>query len=153
MRTVPITFDQAKQFIKVHHRHNKPPVGAKICIGMQAENHVTLTGVLVMGRPTARAYDDGITMEITRSCVIDCKNANSFLYGTSRKVATLLGYKRLITYTRKDESGSSLKAAGFQLVAVRPARKNWANSSIKLKSKRDATVEENVERCLWEVML
>jgi len=153
MRTVPITQREAKKFIRLHHRHNRELRGSKVCVGLQADKHLTLTGVLVVGRPKARAYDDGLTAEVTRTCVIDCKNANSFLYGVARKLSTLLGYRRLITYTREGESGASLKAAGFKLIATRKPRKNWANSSVKLKELRDAGAEEYVTRYLWECLL
>lgn len=110
-----------------------------------------LVGVLVLGRPNARAYQDGFTAEVTRTCVVDCKNANSYLYGLARKLSALLGYRRIITYTREGESGSSLKAAGFTMIAVRKPRKNWANSSVKLKDIRNGADEEFVTRYLWEV--
>lgn len=153
LHTVPISLRQAQQFIKVHHRHNRPPRGCKVCVGIQSDLHITLIGVLVIGRPIARAYQDGVTAEVTRTCVIDCKNANSFCYGVARKIVRLLGYRRLITYTREGESGTSLKAAGFKMIATRPPRQNWANSSVKLRGLRNADEEENVTRYLWEVLL
>lgn len=150
LRLVAVSLRQAQQFIKTHHRHNRPPRGCKVCVGMVSPEHIYLSGVLVIGRPNARAYDDGHTAEVTRTCVIDCKNGNSFLYATARKLAALLGYRRLVTYTREGESGASLKAAGFKMVAVRKPRKNWANSSVKLKEMRNGKDEEFVERYLWE---
>ena len=38
------------------------------------------------------------------------------LYGASWRVAKELGYKRVITYILQEESGTSLKAAGWRLV-------------------------------------
>lgn len=127
LHSVPITFKAAQRFVQKHHRHNRPPRGCLITAGISDQTG-ELKGVLVIGRPNARAYQDGFTAEVTRTCVVNCKNANSFLYGLARKLATLLGYRRLITYTREGESGTSLKAAGFVMIAERPPRKNWANS-------------------------
>jgi hypothetical protein len=56
--------------------------------------------------------DDGKTLEILRVCTDGTKNANSFLYDKCRKIAPLLGYTKVITYTLKSESGSSLFAIG-----------------------------------------
>lgn len=35
------------------------------------------------------------------------------LYGACRRAAFALGYRKLVTYTLQDESGSSLRAAGY----------------------------------------
>lgn len=118
-----------------------------------SDSNGALIGVLVIGRPNARAYQDGLTAEVTRTCVTDCRNANSYLYGTARKIATLLGYRRVITYTREGESGASLKAAGFKMIATRKPRKNWANSSVQLKHLRAKDEEQFVTRYLWEALL
>ena len=39
-------------------------------------------------------------------------NANSMLYGRVRRIAGLMGYERIITYTLQSESTSSLKGVG-----------------------------------------
>lgn len=151
LQIVPITFRQAQDFVRSHHRHNRKPRGCLVSVGL--EHGGKLVGVMVMGRPVARAYQDGFTAEVTRTCVVDCKNANSLLYGKARQLATILGYRRLITYTREGESGQSLKAAGFRCIATRTPRQNWANSSVKLKALRNSNDEEFVTRYLWEVLL
>jgi hypothetical protein len=73
----------------------------------------TVRGVAIVGRPNARGYDDGWTLEVTRCCTDGCKDACSALYGAARRAAFALGYRRLITYTAKREGGASLRAAGF----------------------------------------
>ncbi len=152
LHSVPTTYRDACRFIKDHHRHNKAPRGCLVTAGL-ADQTGELVGVLIIGRPNARAYQDGFTAEVTRTCVVNCKNANSYLYGLARKICSLLGYRRVITYTREGESGASLKAAGFTMIATRAPRKNWANSSVKLRHLRDASDEEFVTRYLWEVRL
>ena len=71
-------------------------------------------GVVVVGRPIARAQDDGYTAEVTRCCVLAGQpNANSKLYAAAVRAAFAMGYRRVLTYTLPEESGASLKAAGF----------------------------------------
>ncbi len=145
----PISLRAAKEYIAEHHRHNKPPVGHKFSISVYDGER--LVGVICAGRPIARHYDDGVTLEVNRSCTDGRKNANSMLYGAVRRAAKAMGYRRLITYTQANESGSSLKASGFKIVKNLPARKSWAQSSVKLASKKDPVGNGGVERVLWEI--
>lgn len=105
----------------------------------------------MVGRPVARAYDDGWTAEVNRSCVLEsARNANSMLYGAAWRAAKAMGYRRLITYTQEGESGASLRGAGWVEVASRPARKSWADSSVLLRDSRDPVGSGGVQRTLWE---
>lgn len=111
MEIRPITFRQACDFIAEHHRHHRPTVGCKFCIGLYDGD--TLVGCSVVGRPVARHYDDGLTCEINRLCTDGTQNACSMLYGASCRVAKEMGYKKCITYILESENGSSLKASNF----------------------------------------
>lgn len=146
----PLSWRQCCAFIAQHHRHNKPPRGGKVFLGMFVDDQ--LIGVGVLGRPSARAYDPLRVCEITRTCTDGTPNGNSKLYGAFRQIAKAMGYEKVITYTQADESGASLKAAGFVLAARLPPRANWANSSQALKHIRDSSLPENVERCRWEIV-
>lgn len=128
----PITLKMAKDFVAQHHRHNKPPTGHKFSIGLRSDDGVLL-GVATAGRPVARHFDDGFTLEINRTCTTGERNANSALYGAVWRAAKAMGYRRVITYTQADESGASLRAAGFVRVKELPARKSWSESSYYLK--------------------
>ena len=110
MQIVPITLKDAKEFIKQNHRHNKPPTGWKFGIGLMYREE--LIGVATAGRPVARHLDDGFTLEINRTCTDGTPNANSKLYGAVWRAAKAMGYKRAITYTQANETGSSLRAVG-----------------------------------------
>ena len=112
---VPISLRQANAFIAEHHRHHKPPRGAKFALGV-VDPEGELRGVVSVGRPVARAYDDGLTAEVNRSATDGCPNANSALYGAAWRVCQAMGYRKLITYTLQTEPGTSLRAAGFQVV-------------------------------------
>ena len=81
-------------------------------IGLATEDG-TRIGVGIAGRPIARALDDGRTIEILRVCVASgYPNACSQVYAHLRRIAHLLGYDRIITYTLRRETGSSLRAIG-----------------------------------------
>lgn len=112
LQIVPISFLEAKKFIKQYHRHHKPPLGHKFSIG--CANNKTIVGVAVIGRPIARMLDDGWTLEVTRLCTDGTKNACSMLYAAAWRAARALGYKKIITYILKNEAGTSLTAAGWK---------------------------------------
>lgn len=145
---VPINFRVAVGFIAEHHRHNKPPQGAKFCLGV-CDRTGTLRGVLTAGRPIARSYDDGLTLEVTRTATDGCPHANSALYGAAWRVATAMGYRRFITYTQADESGASMRAVGMRRVRDLQPRASWADSSVALKAIRDPVGNGGVQRTLW----
>lgn len=112
LRVMPVTLEVANDFVRRLHRHNKPVVGAKFCIGVSQGE---LVGVAIVGRPVAPKLDDGLTAEITRVCTDGTRNAASMLYGACRKAARAMGYDRIFTYTLPEEGGASLRAAGFKL--------------------------------------
>lgn len=110
---VPLTLDEAKRFVALHHRHNRAPVGWKWGVGLEVDGE--LVGVGVASRPVAPklAAAEPRTIELTRVCTLGEKNANSQLYGALCRAAKSLGYTSAITYTLVSENGSSLRAAGF----------------------------------------
>ena len=109
--------------MKRHHRHSLPTVGGKWAIGAAVDGK--LVGVAIAGRPVARKLDDGKTLEVLRVCTDGTRNANSFLYGRVKRIALLLGYSRVITYTLEEESGASLRAVGAQVVG-QAQPKEWS---------------------------
>lgn len=126
MKIVPINLKQAQEFVNEHHRHNVSPQGHKFSIGLESDGQ--LVGVAIAGRPVARRLDDGKTLEVTRVCVLENQpNANSMLYGAIWRAAKSMGYEKCITYTLQSESGSSLRAAGWELDKSLPpaADKGW----------------------------
>lgn len=146
LRLVPLSLAQANEHVAAWHRHNRPVPGAKFCIGA-ADGSGVLHAVAIAGRPVARGYDDGDTIEVVRVASDGYRNANSMLYGACKRAAFALGYRRVITYTQADESGSSLRAAGWKVIAERPARKGWSAPSRPRDNGRYVTSA----RQLWEV--
>jgi hypothetical protein len=110
----PISYPEACAFIREYHRHHLPPQGWKFGIGVNDGERVV--GVVTVGRPVARALDDGWTLEVTRCCTDGTSHACSKLYAAAWRAARALGYRRLITYTLAEEPGTSLTAAGWRVV-------------------------------------
>ncbi len=112
LELVPIDLATAKRFVREHHRHNPKVTGWKVGVGLA---NGELRGVAILSRPISVRVQNAEprTAEIIRTCTLGDKNANSRLYGAMSRAAAALGYTAVITYTRPDESGASLKAAGF----------------------------------------
>ncbi len=126
LKVVPVHIQEANKFVSNFHRHSKPVQSAKFAIGASCENE--LVGVAIVGRPVARMLQDGFTVEVNRVCVVDHapKNTCSFLYGRCWRIWQQMGGTRMVTYTLQEESGSSLRGAGWKIVGeVKPQSKPW----------------------------
>lgn len=124
MKFRPISLKDANAFVQLHHRHNKPVTGHKFSIALESEEQ--LIGVAIVGRPVARALDNGRNIEILRVCVLDGhKGACSKLYAQVKRICQLMGYEKIVTYTLKSESQSSLKAIRAIPEAELKPRKTW----------------------------
>lgn len=145
LRLVPVSLAQANEHVAAWHRHNRPVPGAKFCIGAADDDDV-LRAVAIVGRPVARNFDDGLTLEVCRVASDGTRNANSMLYGAASRATFALGYGRLITYTLASESGASLRASGWKVIAERPKRAGWSAPS----RPRDNDRYVNSARQLWE---
>ena len=117
----------------------------KFCVGV-ANKAGVLVGVSIVGRPVARHFDNGQPLEVTRTAPDGTPNANSMLYGAAARATWALGYTRLITYTQAGETGASLRAAGWRVIAERPAHPGWDRPS----RPREQRGTEGIPRTLWE---
>ena len=115
LRVVPLTLAEANQFVRLHHRHHKPVVGYKFCIGA-ADEAGEVRGVALVGRPVARNLDDGWTLEVNRVATAGAANCCSLLYGACWRAGRAMGYRRMVTYTLPKEGGGALRAAGWRLI-------------------------------------
>lgn len=134
-----MTLREARRFIGEHHRHNLPPKGWLFGVALWDEDKVV--GVGVASRPVARGLDNGRTMEVVRTCTDGTKNANSMIYGALCRAAKALGYHKVVTYTLAEESGASLKAAGFGIDAELAPRDEWKYSG-QVRMQQDIFGEE-----------
>lgn len=114
MTVVPMTLREARIYVARVHRHHKPPQGGLFAVGLAEGEEVV--GVVIVGMPVARMLADGWTCEVTRLATDGSRNACSMLYRAAWRAARAMGYRRLVTYTLLAEGGSSLRAAGFQLI-------------------------------------
>jgi hypothetical protein len=145
LHIVPVGRDQAFEFITAWHRHHQPPQGYKFAVGVASEG--VLVGVATAGRPVARAFDDGLTLEVTRVATDGTPHACSALYGACWRAAKAIGYQRALTYTQDGESGASLRAAGWLNAASRAARAGWDTPT----RRRDNVTYGSTGRLLWVV--
>lgn len=145
LRIVPVSFEDACEFIRMWHRTHQPHQGHKFSLGVATDDDL-LVGVANVGRPNPRAYQDGLTLEVTRACTDGTRNANSMLYAAAWRATKALGYRRLITYTQHGEAGASLRAAGWQIIAQRPPRGSWDMPS----RPRHEHGTAGIQRYLWE---
>ena len=143
--TRPVFKQEAMAFTEQHHRHSPPLAWHKFSIGVCKGNigssstftkpdgtiikrpfrlnksqHDPLLGLVSLDRCSSSwsRYDDYIEI---RRLVINTdfpgltKNLCSFLYAKAIQACKAMGYSKVVTYTRKYEPGTSLKATGFQI--------------------------------------
>lgn len=105
----------AQRLVGIWHRHHGQVAGHKFSLKAVLMNRLRTVeaGVAIVGRPVSRHLDDGKTLEVTRLATSGEANVASKLLGRAAREAKRRGYKRLITYTLAQESGASLRAAGF----------------------------------------
>lgn len=128
------------------HRHSRPVIGHLWSLALVDTDDLTLHGAAIVGRPVARHLDDGQTVEVTRLVTDGTRNACSQLYGAACREARRRGYRRVITYTRADETGASLRAANFTATATTKGRQ-WDTPSRRRPSRVVA------DRIRWERQL
>lgn len=131
LELIPVDQAEAFAFIRLFHRHHRPPVGDILRVGVVArvgEKRGCLVGVACWGRPVARGLNDGFTAEITRVCSDGTPNVCSMLYGACVRMALAAGYRKVVTYVLATEGGASARAAGFRVVAEVKGR-SWSCQS------------------------
>jgi hypothetical protein len=115
----------AKRLVRRWHRHSdKLPCGhvfSLLLVDGDGEPHA----VAIVGRPVSRMLDDGATLEVTRLATDGTRNACSMLYAAAAREGRARGYAEIITYTRTDETGASLRASGWEAEYRRDRAKQW----------------------------
>jgi len=122
----PVSFRDACAFVRAHHVHAGPPTTWRF--GCSLFNGWTMLGVVMVGSPVARAFMHRGMVEVTRLCIrrdvepMLRADACSKLYSWSAAEAQNRGFSEIISYTRGDEDGASLRAANWMRVADVPGR-------------------------------
>jgi len=128
----PTTLRAANDFVAEHHRHNGRTArnGGKFAV--LALYGSETVGVAIVGNPLSATFMDkakyGHTAEVLRVCTLPSspKGTVSFLYGACWRIWREMGGQRLITYTLQDETGASMRGAGWKRVAeVRATESHW----------------------------
>lgn len=152
----PLTRDEANAVVSAWHRHHKPVLAGLLYVGAFVGNGCA--GVAICERPKAQALCNGVTWELTRVATPNrarCTrpdNACSMLARGCWRAAAAVGVRRLVTYTRVDESGASYRAAGFVPVALVKGRE-WAgiNKPGRWLPGLYVPATEVVDRVRWEL--
>ena len=143
----PVSFAAMRAFVGRYHRHCAPPVTWRF--GAAIHNGWTQIGVLSVGSPVAPAYMNRGWVEVNRLCIRPDTapqlvwNACSQLYGHAAREAERRGFNKIITYTRQDESGASLRAVGWECEGPAGGR-SW-----NTKGRRRNTAEAFVPKLRW----
>jgi len=142
LRLAPVSFSTARAFIARHHRHCGPPHAW--WFGAAVMNGFALMGVVTVGNPVAPAFNGRGIVEVNRLCTRGDLhpmlrwNCCSKLYGYAASEAERRGFTRIITYTRVDEDGTSLRGAGWTCEGAAGGR-GW-HSSLRARSNRNAWI-------------
>lgn len=116
----PIGIRDANAFVAKYHRHCCATWrnGGKFAISLR-DSSTAVVGVVIVGRPVARALDDIVTAEVLRLCVLPNapKNSCSTLYRAAWRTWRSMGGTRMVTYTLQEEPGASLRGAGWTVAA------------------------------------
>lgn len=104
------TIKRAIPFVRRVHRRLPKVQGAMWATSVSVDGEIV--GVALVGSPARMLNAD--TLAVLRVAVIEGhKNACSMLYGACARAGKALGADNMVTYTHRDEDGTSLKAAGW----------------------------------------
>lgn len=114
IRVVPIELAEANRLVDLWHRHHKPAVGHRFSLGV-VDSSGEWHGAAIVGRPVARlAGSPREVLEVVRLVTDGTQNACSMLYSAAARAGKALGYLRIQTYILEEETGTSLKASGWE---------------------------------------
>jgi hypothetical protein len=138
----PITLRAANAYVAANHRHSQPVRGCRFCVAAYLDG--ALVGVAIVGRTLARQLHADDVAEVLRVATNNTPNACSLLYGACSRAWRAMGGRRLVTYTRADEPGSSLRGAGWVVTGTTGAQA-WDRPS-----RERAETTELIARTRWE---
>ncbi len=155
----PTTLRVANDFVEAHHRHNGRTArnGGKFAVACEYGGSVV--GVAIVGNPLSATYMDrakyGHVAEVLRTCTDETapKNAVSFLYGVCTRVCREMGFDVLVSYTLTDESGASLRGAGWKCIDnTKPVKPGWRKKDHLSKTREYQEVMGRVKH-RWQCQL
>ena len=152
----PLRRDEANAVISAWHRHHKPVRQCIFAVG--AFMGVGIVGVAIVEWPKAPALGNGTTYEITRVATPNrarCTRPDGACSALARacwRSCSAIGVRRLVTYTRIDETGASYRAAGF-VATARVSGRQWAgvNKPGRWLPGLFEPSTETIDRVRWEI--
>lgn len=141
---VALTLTEANEFVDLHHRHHVALRVQLFSLGLVWRASRQLLGAAIVARPVSTYMDDGFSVEVARLTTDGTPNASSALLGAVARAAWSLGRKRLITYIRHDEPGTSLQAAGW-VKTNDCAAKSWSTSDRDRTDKTEVVPRKRYE--------
>lgn len=156
MKFRPLTRDEANAVVAAWHRHHKPVRQMMFAIAACVGDGIA--GVAIVEWPKAEAFGDGVVREITRVATPNrarCTRpdgACSALATACWRSAREQGVRRMVTYTRADETGTSYRAAGFVPTAIVDGRRwDGVNKPGRWLPGLYEPTTEVVDRVRWEI--
>lgn len=144
----PCELKEANAFVEAHHRHHKRVQGHRFSIKVVDSTGET-RGVATVGRPVGGS-DPSSILEVTRLCTDGTQNACSMLYAAAARAGRALGYERIQTYILGEETGVSLKAAGWRFERLSHPS-GWHHDAERGKRKVPEHLRERKQ--LWAIVL
>lgn len=146
----PITRDEANAIVWLYHSHHDAVRSHRFAIGAFIGDGVL--GCVIVGNPIAQALCDGVTFEVLRLCTWGGRNVASRLLGAAWRASRAMGVRRLVSYLRADERGTSYRAAGWRCVAdVKGRAWDTGNKAQRWIPGLYLPTTEIVDRTRWEV--
>lgn len=115
MKTRPFTIKAARAWVREVHRHLKIVNGGRFAVAAEHDGKVVGVGIVGNG---PRVWEGTTKMVITRVATDGTRNACSLIYGALCRAGRALGYTEAWTYTLPEESGTSLRASGFEDMGI-----------------------------------
>ena len=140
----PIGFRDAAEFVATHHAHCGPPLMHRFSLGVW-NGPWLLVGVVIVANPVARALMGRNLVEAVRVCVrrdtepMLRDGCCSKLYAAAARAAERAGFSKVISYTRADEDGASIRAAGWTR-ELEVAGRGWHSASRRRSNGNNAFV-------------
>ena len=113
LHVIPLELAEANRLVAMWHRHHQPSQGHRFSLGV-VDNDGHLHGAAIVGRPVARlAGSPRDVLEVVRLVTDGTPNACSILYAAAARAGLAMGYRRIQTYILEEETGTTLRAAGW----------------------------------------
>lgn len=123
LTVIPFTLAQANDAVASWHRHHKPAHGHRFSIGALHDGKIV--GACIVGRPVAPKTDQYAVCEVTRLVTDGTRNACSLLYGAAARAARAMGFRHIQTFILDTETGTSLRAAGWEFDGLSDGADGW----------------------------